>query len=177
MQAHGVLLIEAPIERIEAEVARLKACMSEASEAVLGDGKVCRVDADIIRYPDRYMDEQEQEMRGITMSDIRAAQRAKRDELFLLGPVYFSWVKQNIPNPTSRLISVAQGFMGMSKPPALEITLMAKIWDCAGIESHDQRSRVLKKIDHQCKRYWVQRRPDRTAVPHLGTHSKDITRE
>ena len=31
--------------------------MSEASEAVLGNGKVCGVDADIVRYPDRYMDE------------------------------------------------------------------------------------------------------------------------
>ena len=31
--------------------------MTEASEAVLGDGKICRVDAEIVRYPDRYMDE------------------------------------------------------------------------------------------------------------------------
>tara|TARA_B100000989_G_scaffold284825_1_gene251996 strand:+ start:337 stop:618 length:282 start_codon:yes stop_codon:yes gene_type:complete len=40
----------------KAEVVRLKACMSEASEAVLGDGKACRVDASIVRYPDRLMD-------------------------------------------------------------------------------------------------------------------------
>ena len=31
--------------------------MAEASEAVLGDGKICRVDAEIVRHPDRYMDE------------------------------------------------------------------------------------------------------------------------
>ena len=36
--------------------------MVEANEAVLGDGKVCRVDADIVRYPGRYMDEHGQEM-------------------------------------------------------------------------------------------------------------------
>jgi len=59
---HDALLIEAPLDRIASDVARLKECMSEASEAVLGDGKVCRVDADIVRYPDRYMDEHGQEM-------------------------------------------------------------------------------------------------------------------
>ena len=33
---HDALFIEAPIDQIDAEVARLMACMSEASEAVLG---------------------------------------------------------------------------------------------------------------------------------------------
>jgi len=54
---HDALLIEAPLDDIDGEVARLKSCMAEASEAVLGDGKICRVDAEIVRYPDRYMDE------------------------------------------------------------------------------------------------------------------------
>ena len=36
--------------------------MSEASEGVLGNGKICQVDAEIVKYPDRYMDEQGQEM-------------------------------------------------------------------------------------------------------------------
>ena len=59
---HDALLIEARSDQIDTGVVRLKECMSEASEAVLGDGKVCRVDADIVRYPDRYMDEHGQEM-------------------------------------------------------------------------------------------------------------------
>jgi len=59
---HDALLIEAPLDQIDSEVVRLKECMAEASEAVLGDGKVCRVDADIVRYPGRYMDEHGQEM-------------------------------------------------------------------------------------------------------------------
>ena len=59
---HDALLIEAPGDQIDSEVARLKECMSEASEAVLGEGKVCRVDADIVRHPDRYMDEHGQQM-------------------------------------------------------------------------------------------------------------------
>ena len=49
---HDALLIEACSDQIDTEVVRLKECMSEASEAVRGDGKVCRVDADIVRYPD-----------------------------------------------------------------------------------------------------------------------------
>ena len=59
---HDALLIEARSDQIDSEVVKLKECMSEASEAVLGNGKLCRVDADIVRYPGRYMDEHGQEM-------------------------------------------------------------------------------------------------------------------
>jgi hypothetical protein len=59
---HDALLIEAPTAEINEGVSRLTECMREASEAVLGDGKVCRVDADIVIYPDRYMDENGKEM-------------------------------------------------------------------------------------------------------------------
>ena len=59
---HDALLIEAPSDKIDSEVVRLKECMSEASEAVLGEGKICRVDADIVRHPDRYMDEHGHQM-------------------------------------------------------------------------------------------------------------------
>lgn len=59
---HDALLIEAPTAEINEGVSRLTECMREASEAVLGDGKVCRVDADIITYPDRYMDEDGKDM-------------------------------------------------------------------------------------------------------------------
>ena len=78
------------------------------------------------------------------MGNMKAAQRKKRDALFLRGPVTFGWIIENIPDPTSRLILVAQGFMGMSQPKATEVTLTAKVWGCAGIESHDQRSRVTE---------------------------------
>ena len=59
---HDALLIEAPNDQIDANVTKLKECMSEASEGVLGTGKICRVDAEIVKYPNRYMDEQGQEM-------------------------------------------------------------------------------------------------------------------
>ena len=59
---HDALLIEAPTAEINEGVSRLTECMHEASEAVLGDDKVCRVDADIVTYPDRYMDENGKDM-------------------------------------------------------------------------------------------------------------------
>jgi hypothetical protein len=102
------------------------------------------------------------------MSRIRAAQRAKRDKLFLFGPIDFGWINENLPDPTSRLILVARAFMGMSTPKASEVTLTAMVWDCAGVESPDQRSRVLKKVDQHCEGYWVERRDGRTAVLHKG---------
>ena len=111
------------------------------------------------------------------MGKMKVAQRKKRDALFLRGPVTFGWIIENIPDPTSRLILVAQGFMGMSQPKATEVTLTAKVWDCAGIKSHDQRSRVLKKIDQRCQGYWVERREGRTAVLHTDNKPNEIEPE
>ena len=56
------------IVHVDIEISRLRECMTEASEAVLGDGKVCRVDAEIIRYPDRFKDEHGQDMWDKIMS-------------------------------------------------------------------------------------------------------------
>ena len=109
------------------------------------------------------------------MSRMRAAQRAKRDKLFLLGPIDFGWINQNLPDPTSRLILVARAFMGMTTPKASEVTLTAMVWDCARVENPDQRSRVLKKIDQRCEGYWVERRDGRTAVLHTGKKPNENT--
>ena len=56
--------------------------------------------------------------------------------------------------------------MKMTTPALNSLELSLKAWDCAGIKSHDQRSRVLKKIDQRCEGYWVERREGRTAVLH-----------
>jgi len=108
---------------------------------------------------------------------MKAAQRAKRDAMFLKGPVTFGWIKRNIPDPTSRLILVAEAFMKMTTPALNSLELSLKAWDCAGIKSHDQRSRILKKIDQRCKEYWVERRDGRTAVLHKGENPNEITPE
>jgi DNA polymerase I len=52
---HDALLICAPIDRLEHDVARMRACMAEASRAVLA-GFELRTDAAIIRHPERYQD-------------------------------------------------------------------------------------------------------------------------
>jgi DNA polymerase I len=58
---HDALLLEARDDRLDEDVARLKAIMQEASRVVMG-GLTCRVDADIVRYPARYHDEAGVEM-------------------------------------------------------------------------------------------------------------------
>jgi len=53
---HDAILIEAPLDELDATIAKTKALMSEASAIVL-DGFCLRSDVDVIRYPDRYTDE------------------------------------------------------------------------------------------------------------------------
>ena len=52
---HDAVLIEAPIERIEADVALMEELMRRASRIVLG-GHELRTDAKVIRHPERYTD-------------------------------------------------------------------------------------------------------------------------
>jgi DNA polymerase-1 len=53
---HDAVLIEAPIEELEAATARMQECMRQASAAVL-DGFELRADAETFVYPARYVDE------------------------------------------------------------------------------------------------------------------------
>jgi DNA polymerase-1 len=57
---HDAVLIEAPIERIEADVALMREIMRRASRTVLNSDPAgtheLRTDYTIIRYPDRYSD-------------------------------------------------------------------------------------------------------------------------
>lgn len=52
---HDAILIEAPIGDINAAVETARAAMIEASALVLG-GPTCRVDVEVIAWPNRYMD-------------------------------------------------------------------------------------------------------------------------
>ena len=58
---HDAILICAPIDQIDNDVAVLRGAMNEASRAVL-DGFEVRTDVHVVKYPDRYMDE-----RGVVM--------------------------------------------------------------------------------------------------------------
>jgi DNA polymerase I len=52
---HDAILICAPLDRLDRDVARARACMAEASRIVLA-GFELNSDAHVVRYPDRYMD-------------------------------------------------------------------------------------------------------------------------
>jgi len=80
------------------------------------------------------------------MNGASAAQRSKRDALFLKGPITFGWIRQNIPDPTSRLILVAEAFMNMHSPALTALEPSLKVGQCAGIDSPDQRARVLIRL-------------------------------
>ena len=54
---HDAVLIEAPLEELEAWVQQAQELMSEASRQILG-GFELTTDADIYRYPERYRDEE-----------------------------------------------------------------------------------------------------------------------
>jgi DNA polymerase I len=45
----------APLDRLDADIARMQACMAEASRIVL-DGFEIRTDVKRVNYPDRYAD-------------------------------------------------------------------------------------------------------------------------
>jgi hypothetical protein len=53
---HDAVLICAPLERLDADIASMRAAMAEASRAVLS-GFELGTDVYVVRYPDRYMDE------------------------------------------------------------------------------------------------------------------------
>jgi DNA polymerase-1 len=70
---HDALLIEAPLDRIDKDIATLKSIMIEASRSVLQTLE-CRVDVDVVRYPDRYMDEGGGKMWDRVMNLLEAAE-------------------------------------------------------------------------------------------------------
>jgi hypothetical protein len=58
---HDACLICAPLDRIEQDIAVMRAAMAEASSVVL-NGFELTTDVKVVRYPDRYMDP-----RGVVM--------------------------------------------------------------------------------------------------------------
>jgi len=58
---HDAFLIAAPLSRLDEDVAAMQKMMSKAGQAVTG-GLDVRTDADVIRWPQRYMDERGEAM-------------------------------------------------------------------------------------------------------------------
>ena len=53
---HDAVLIEAEANRLDLVVAGTQQIMGDVSELVLGEGYRVRTDADLVLYPDRYVD-------------------------------------------------------------------------------------------------------------------------
>jgi len=53
---HDAVLLEAPLERLNEDITKLRVIMGEASKIVLNGFEV-RTDVEVVRWPDRYMDE------------------------------------------------------------------------------------------------------------------------
>ncbi len=70
---HDALLLEAPLSSLDADIARLKSIMVRASKMVMGTLS-CRVDVDVVRYPDRYRDEGGGEMWDRVMELLTSAE-------------------------------------------------------------------------------------------------------
>ena len=58
---HDALLLAAPLDRLDEDVARLRACMAEASRIVLAGFEI-EHRRQAVRWPDRYADERGAEM-------------------------------------------------------------------------------------------------------------------
>ena len=74
---HDAVLICAPLDRLDDDIAGMRAAMAEASRIVL-KGFELRTDVHVIRYPDRYMDERgrvmwDRVMQLIANRSVRAA--------------------------------------------------------------------------------------------------------
>ncbi len=104
------------------------------------------------------------------------AQRNKRREYYLKGPVSFGWIRDNIPDRTSRVILVARAFMDMDG--SRERVLSKKIRECAGVTDRDQWHRVLARIRKNGGDYRVIDRIGRPSVIQLinsGDAAEDVT--
>jgi hypothetical protein len=75
---HDAFLVRFPLAEEANVITKTTQLMMDASEIVMGTGFACRVDADIVRYPNRYMDERGEVMFStITMllDKLRAQER------------------------------------------------------------------------------------------------------
>jgi DNA polymerase I-like protein with 3'-5' exonuclease and polymerase domains len=79
---HDAVLIEAPIERIESDVALMREIMRRASRIVLNADPAgtheLRTGVEIVRYPDRYVDERGVKVWGDVMGQLAAIDTERR---------------------------------------------------------------------------------------------------
>jgi hypothetical protein len=79
------VLIEAPLERIEADVRLMQEIMRRASRIVLNNDASgtheLRTDAKIIRYPDRYTDKRGEDIWAYVLKHLTEYQQAVKERI------------------------------------------------------------------------------------------------
>jgi DNA polymerase I len=73
---HDAVLIMAPLDRLDHDIGAMREAMAEASRAVLG-GFELRTEVHIIRYPDRFMDEERGRVMWDRVWELIARRRAR----------------------------------------------------------------------------------------------------
>jgi hypothetical protein len=73
---HDAVLIEAPLDRLDHDIGVMGEAMADASRAVLGGFEV-RTEAQVVRYPDRFMDEDRGRVMWDRVQELIAARRAQ----------------------------------------------------------------------------------------------------
>ena len=88
---HDAILIEAPLDRLEEDVARTQEGMRQASAAVLG-GIELRSDAKVVRWPDHYTDERGEAMWTLVWDLVRevTANSNRQLPMFISEPAMFT---------------------------------------------------------------------------------------
>jgi DNA polymerase-1 len=79
---HDAILIEAPLQDLDSAISETQEIMAEASAIILGGFKL-KTDADVVRHPDRYMDEGGQSMWD-RVTRILAERGVKNPDTYLL---------------------------------------------------------------------------------------------
>lgn len=82
---HDAVLICAPLDRLEADIAKMQDIMREASRIVL-KGFELGTDATVVRHPDRYMDERGTVMWQRVMQLMNRLEASRGSIVALTGP-------------------------------------------------------------------------------------------
>lgn len=78
---HDAVLIECLEENIENDVLKAQVILGDASEIVLGAGNRLKIDTKIIRYPDRFLDDSEENLKTWNII-LEALEEVKQEENF-----------------------------------------------------------------------------------------------
>ncbi|GAH57245.1 unnamed protein product, partial [marine sediment metagenome] len=132
---HDAILVGSTIKNIDKTVKLAQECMEEASRKVLG--LTIKTDAEIIRYPDRYMDERGEKMWNDIFDSINninpAEKKARIEAKILEGMPIDKWVEKPTIKPKSHLSKKMQQRHKMTPQSPAEREMVQRIKKISGL--------------------------------------------